>query len=94
MKYRKKPVVIEAFEMTPSFWTNQATEYPIWAVLAVSKGTLVLEDGVTVVKTLEDGKDGKAKHVADWGDYLIQGVQGELYFCKPDIFHMTYEAVE
>ena len=29
-----------------------------------------------------------------WGDYIIQGVKGELYACKPDIFEMTYEKVE
>lgn len=41
--------------------------------------------------TLEDGKDNKAKHAASKGDFVIKGVQGEFYFCKPDIFKETYE---
>jgi len=50
-----------------------------------------LEDGELVIKTLEDGKDGKAKHIASVGDFVIQGVKGEIYFCKSDIFEQTYE---
>ena len=46
------------------------------------------------ILTLEDGLDRRAKHVATEGDYLIKGVEGELYACKPDIFHKTYEIVE
>ena len=41
--------------------------------------------------TLEDGDDGRAKHVATEGDWIIKGVQGEFYACKPDIFQSTYE---
>ena len=41
-----------------------------------------------VIKTLE------GDHHVSWGDYIIQGVQGELYPCKPDIFEQTYEKVE
>jgi hypothetical protein len=44
------------------------------------------------IVTLEDGHDGRAKHVASVGDWIIQGVQGEFYPCKPDIFAMTYDA--
>ena len=45
------------------------------------------------IETLEDGKDKRAKHVASIGDYIIKGVKGEFYPCKPDIFEMTYEPV-
>ena len=43
------------------------------------------------IPTLEDGDDGRAAHVASIGDWIIKGVQGECYPCKPDIFEMTYE---
>ena len=36
----------------------------------------------------------KAKHIASVGDFVIQGIKGEFYFCKPDIFEQTYEVEE
>ena len=47
------------------------------------------------IRTLEDGVDGspQVKHIAQEGDYIIKGVQGEFYPCKPDIFLATYEQV-
>ena len=38
--------------------------------------------------------DGTAKHVASIGDFIIRGVEGEYYFCKPSIFEQTYEIIE
>lgn len=83
MKYRKKPVEIEAM--------------PLPAVGDV-EGRLVFEDWLAtdtcryvgdtmVIPTLE------GDHVASPGDFIIRGVKGELYPCKPDIFAMTYEPV-
>jgi len=46
------------------------------------------------IKTLEDGPNGEAKHIADPGDWIIKGVNDELYFCKPDIFKKTYVTLE
>ena len=46
------------------------------------------------VKTLEDGPNGEAKHIASVGDWIIKGVKGEFYPCKPDIFEATYEACD
>lgn len=43
------------------------------------------------VFTLEDGSDGRAKHVASIGDWIIKGIKGEFYPCKPDIFQATYD---
>lgn len=59
-KYRKKPVVIEAYQT----------------------------DEVMYIETLE------GIHKANVGDYIITGVKGEQYHCKPDIFEATYEEVE
>lgn len=92
-KFRKKPVVIEAFRVPAlNDETTQAT--PHWFVQAMIDGRLVArDDGSILVKTLEDGKAGEAKHVADVGDWVIKGVKGELYPCKPDVFILTYDEV-
>ena len=87
-QYRKKPVVIEAMEWNRSnlnevmaFCAGDAT-YELMA-----KGNSEL-----VISTLEDGGNREAKHVASRGDWIIRGVKGEIYACKPDIFAATYEA--
>ena len=46
------------------------------------------------IGTLEDGVHLKVKHIATEGDWIIRGVQGEYYACKPDIFESTYEKAE
>lgn len=90
-KYRKKPVVIEAFKWTGGI--NQE-EDPIWIVEAIKKGEVLVKkeeiDGniYLVINTLEGAM------VANVGDYVIRGIQGEIYPCKPDIFEATYERVE
>ena len=89
-KYRKKPVVIEAFR-----WTGvpDQTEDPQWIVDAIKSGSVRFQDaGTANVALLIDTLEGT--HRADRGDFIIQGVKGELYPCKPDIFAMTYEAAE
>ncbi len=82
MKYRKKPVVIEATQ-----WFKHG-DHP--AVLFAPLETL---DGFKVgyhgwIQTLEGG------HIVTPSDYIITGVVGEHYPCKPDIFELTYEPVE
>ena len=90
MKYRKKPVVIDALE-----WTGSNLE----EVMAFCAGDATYElmakgNSELVISTLEDGGNREAKHVASRGDWIIKGVQGEFYPCKPDIFAATYERVE
>lgn len=88
-KYRKKPVVIEAFR-----WTGgpDQTEDPEWICDAIHAGTVAFENvGTPEVKLTIITLEGTMR--ADIGDWIIQGVQGELYPCKPDIFAATYEAV-
>lgn len=88
MKYRKKPVIIEAFQFDGDFMNSDGNYYvPQWAVDAYKEGILCFEGPELYVKTLE------GKHLASCGDYIIQGVKGELYPCKPDIFEMTYDLV-
>ncbi len=84
-KFRKKPVVIEAWEVhSDDGHTRQLP--PSWLVDAMVSGSVVpLGGGGLDIKTLE----GTMR--ADVGDWIIQGVKGELYPCKPDIFAATYE---
>ena len=83
-KYRKRPVVIEAVQ-----WTGENFE-ELWRLLESKEGRAVYEesDMSIFLETLE----GTMK--AQVGDYIIKGVQGEIYPCKPDIFKSTYEQVE
>ena len=88
-KFRKKPVVIEAMQWTGgnlddiiNFCSGQAT----YEGMASGGGKIVIE-------TLESEKELKTRHAADVGDYIIKGVKGEFYPCKPDIFEATYEPV-
>lgn len=87
MKYRKKPIVIEAWQVTDDDLTRPT---PRWLLNAVIRGQVVMLDGdrKTTIKTLE------GTMTADLGDWIIQGVKGELYPCKPDIFAATYEPVK
>ena len=103
MKYRKKPVVIEAIQWDGSRKsTKEVLEFMGQVVdtkLQISCDkfddyvSLANKDGLTI-HTLEDGVDGQANHVASIGDYIIKGVNGEFYPIKADIFKKTYEKVE
>ncbi len=97
-KYRKKPVVIEAFQMTKERrldnsewpnWLHKAWQLPVedvGSVFCSADGCLAEEKYTPLfILTLE----GVVK--VTWDDWIIQGVQGELYPCKPDIFEQTYE---
>jgi hypothetical protein len=93
MKYKKKPVVIEAFQMTKDRRADNS-EWPEWLHEAWQKepgedGSLSCVDGTDQlqIRTLE------GMHLVGWGDYIIQGVEGELYSCKPRLFKATYDPV-
>lgn len=90
MKFRKKPVVIEAFK-----WTGDRgqIEDPEWIIEAIKSGKVWFSNPGTSevameISTLEGEMCGRR------GDWIIKGIKGEIYPCKPDIFHATYEAVE
>jgi len=93
-KYQKKLVVVEAFQMTEKRrWDN--SEWPKWLHKAWNMerhepGALFPsgeEDGDLLITTLE------GIHSVSGSDWIIQGIQGEIYPCKPDIFTATYEKV-
>lgn len=78
-RYRKKPVVIDAVQLP-------VTSAPAWLADAMDAGTVRLySSGVASIDTLEGTMTARK------GDWIIQGVKGELYPCKPDIFSATYD---
>lgn len=98
--FRKKPVVIDAVRFVgsnlrealkfiegrePDLNNQMAAE--AWDAYAER----VVREGGFFVRTLEDGPNGEARHFASIGDWIIRGVQGEFYPCKPEIFTLTYE---
>ena len=80
-KYRKKPVVIEAIQF------NGRNSADIHEFCGDKVREPVGKDYLEI-ETLE------GVHIASPGDYIIKGIKGEFYPCKPDIFEMTYEKVE
>ena len=108
-RFVKKPVIIEAFRMTlerrrdnsewPEWlnagWNKEKDEvgsvYPILfdsnQELSSNK-EIKREDDRLAIRTLE------GVHEVSWDDWIIRGVAGELYPCKPDIFEQTYEEVD
>lgn len=81
MKFRKKPVVIEAFRYN-------LDSRPDWFSDKVSTNDIITYPPSCLIKTLE------GLMTAHKGDWVIQGVEGEIYPCKPDIFEATYDKVE
>ncbi|MBO7413977.1 MAG: hypothetical protein J6U20_10020 [Fibrobacter sp.] len=90
MKATKKPVTIECFKYDGDLKNSNGEYYvPEWAVEAEKNGIIFFKyQGEMYIKTLE------GDHHASVGDYIIRGVNGELYPCKPDIFEKTYDIAE
>lgn len=89
-KWRKKPVVIEAVQL---LWMNQdeIREFADVGKLVDGKPEWEVVDGYRIVLSIPTLE---GVMLANDGDWIIKGVEGELYPCKPDIFDKTYEAVE
>ena len=90
-QYRKKPVVVEAVtisEFRDAFIASQWQGIPSWVKEASDSGQVRLSQGGVVIKTLEGTMRGEPD------DWIIRGVQGEIYPCKPDIFAATYDPVK
>jgi hypothetical protein len=93
MKFRKKPVVIEAFQFQRR--NNGPVPQPDWFESAVTNNDVILRNtgkfndptrpAYCEIVTLE------GVMTANEGDWIIRGLKGELYPCKPDIFAATYE---
>ena len=84
MKYRKKPVVIEAVQ-----WTgNNYEEICKFVGKKLEAPMIQYKPNELIIETIE------GNHVASEGDFIIKGVHGEFYPCKPDIFEKTYDLAE
>lgn len=83
MKYRKKPIEVEAFRLGTQ-------PIPDWFMKKVVRGEACIYGipDTAEIKTLE------GTMTANFGDFIIKGVDGEIYPCKPDIFYKTYEESE
>ena len=89
-KYIKKPVEIEAFQLDAKGTSNEG-----WFWEAIERNEIIphsfgeheSEDAWCEIKTLEGVMTART------GDYIIRGVKGEIYPCKPDIFEETYQVV-
>jgi len=88
-KFTKRPVVIEAVQaqhlliQAAQAWHD----LPIWIREAYEEGNIVFGAYTINIQTLE------GRMVAEKTDWVIRGVRGEIYPCKPDIFAMTYDPV-
>ena len=88
VKYRKKPVVIEAVPLTWETW-DELCDFLGGIINEDNPGRTVENEGLAItIPTLEGDL------IASHGDFIIKGVQGEYYPCKPDIFKQTYDKVE
>ncbi|WP_414462961.1 hypothetical protein [Hyphomicrobium sp. DY-1] len=93
MKFRKKPVVIEAIQFTGGA-ENRHAVLEFTGVAAPNASTIYWRSGTNdhagelVIRTLEGDL------VASPGDWIIRGVVGEIYPCKPHVFDATYEAAD
>src|SRR5437773_2218690 len=99
MKFRKKPVVIEAMQLLWSNWSDMCNHANV-GKLADGKPEGCYVDEQDQVTEDANGRIGlriptlEGLMLGIEGDWIIKGVKGELYPCKPDIFAATYELVE
>lgn len=80
-RFRKKPVIVEARQLTP----ENITQLEEWCGGSIKGVRLPKDQRVIDIQTLE----GEMR--AEMGDWIIQGIKGEFYPCKPNIFELTYE---
>jgi hypothetical protein len=85
-KFRKKPVVIEAWQSFNDCG-KFTTVYPAWIMDATASGIIFADGDQTKIKTLE------GDHLVSDGDWIIKGVKGEFYPIKDLIFRETYDSV-
>ena len=96
MKFIKKPIIVEAFQMTLARRASNA-EWPNWLHMAWQKER---DEAGSLHPTVEGTSEGtlsittlEGEHLVSWGDWIIKGIAGEIYPCKPEIFHATYDPI-
>jgi len=83
MKYVKKPVVVDAIQMLSD---------NIDQVYEMLGDSLIIVGDMDNLKHFIDTLEGIME--LSWGDYVIKGVKGEFYPCKPDIFELSYDKID
>jgi hypothetical protein len=101
-KFRKKPIVIEAIQFTgdnfdelwcwTGGWIDQTIAGEDRYLRTLESRIHLAGSGGDPTKLVVETPEGD--HFAGPGDWIIRGIRGEFYPCKPDIFEATYEAVE
>ncbi len=95
-RYVKKPVIVEAFQMTRERrydnkdwpdWLNEAWNKKVTEAGALYINPFRIHSNELVIHTLEGVLE------VSWNDWIIRGTKGELYPCKPDIFNEIYEPI-
>lgn len=92
MKYRKKPVVIEAVQLTWDTWDEMCEFAGVGKLSEGKPEGFSPSDNTNRIGLRIPTLEGLME--ATHGDWIIRGIKGELYPCKPDIFEATYEPVE
>ncbi len=89
-KFKKKPIVVDAISVSEALHTSFQNwlALPVWLSEAHGNGDVLFFPDYIDIKTLEGSMRGGR------GDWIIRGVAGELYPCKPDVFAKTYDAVD
>lgn len=85
MKFKKRPVVIEAIQFRGAEDIASILKFCLKATNQINEQTFETR---FIIPTLE------GDHICSQGDWIIKGVKGEFYPCKPDIFEMTYEPAD
>jgi len=90
-KFQKRPLEVEAVQVKTEVM-SYFTEHPIWLSKAYDNGTLTSKIGpngqLILVKTPE------GTMIAHDRDWIVRGITGEIYPCKPEIFAATYDPLE
>lgn len=97
MKFKKKPIIIEAFQVTSESLTDKG-KWPNWLKCAWEKSSL--EEGAFYHKYFMRGNTYESllcintlegEHIVSVNDWIIKGVLGEIYPCKNEVFEITYD---
>jgi len=90
MKFRKNPIVVEVEKVSDILnWAEKSWDnLPDWIINHYNKGHIVFANNWIAIKTDEGPMN------ADYNDYIICGIMGEIYPCKPNIFKLTYEKID
>ena len=86
MKFRKKPVEIEAIQFTRLNW-EEIQQFTNNKAISLTIERRINGECTCIIQTLEGNM------TANEGDWIIKGIKGEFYPCKPDVFGLTYERI-